>query len=323
MPALPDKLTIKHGLLTDIEASYGGGGSPVAATDAVLVEEAIDVALGYVHDGSRSPEVGAGGIFQRTTPGGRHATFPVAVLGRGSGSAYASAGDEVPDLQDLLRMAGNDMTFTTDHWDAEPNTLSADSGVLEGYSDGQKYVLTACVGTMGFVIDGPSFMRFEFELSATLAVPTDLAVPALTISVTPQPPKAENITLSIFAETGLICRRLEFAMNRDVGSRANINAAAHEGFIGGRRAPQLTALVEAVDLSTWNPYTAYDAATVGVISFGLGSAAGNQIDFLASQAQLAQAPTMDEDDPVSLWSLVFDLGQTAPGADDDYKITFT
>lgn len=325
MPALADKLTISHGLLTDIEASYGGGGSPAGSTDAVLIEEPIDVALAYAHDGSRNPALGAGGLLQRAAPAGRHGSFTVPILGRGLGAAYTAGSDEVPDLQDLIRMCGHDATRsgTTPNtlWTFAPNTLNTDSGVLEGYTRGEKFVATGCMGSMRFILEGS--WRFEFDLSATFAQPVESALPTLTLDASLIPPKAENISLDINGETALVVRRIEFNQNRTLANRMNQNAAGgHEGFQGTRRAPQLTVLIEQPAFSKINPYSLFEAATAMAVSFGVDGGTGNKIAFAADQAIIAQAPGYDEEDDIALLTLVFDLAQTAPGAEDDYALTF-
>lgn len=325
MPALVDKLVIDHGLLTDIEASYGGGGSPAGATDAILLEEPVEVSLQYGNTGDRTPGLGAGGLIQRAAPTGRHGSFTVPVLGRGLGSAYTAGTDEVPDLQDLLRMCGHDAarsgTTPNTKWDFTPNTTNTDSGVLEAYGRGERFVATGAMGSMNFTLEG--YWRFDFDLLATFAQPTEVALPALTVNASLIPPKAENISLSFFGETALVCRRIEFAQNRTLANRLNLNAAeGHEGVQGTRRAPRVTLLLEQPAFSKLNLWNLWETAAQGALSFAVDGGTANKLAFSAPQVSISEPPTLEEEDDIAMMSVVVECLQTAPGADDDYTLTF-
>lgn len=333
MAVATEKYIITHGLLAKApESSYGAGGALVG-TDAILTEERAEVTPIFNTDGERNPASGQGGRFPKVGPGGRHADFQVSVLGRGSNAAY-SAILFPDDVHEFLLASGHavttDLTASAESQTYDPVTAQDASFHAEAYTRNEKFTLVGGLCSMSFVIDGPTFTRFDFASIAIMdVVPAEGAVPALTIA-SHQPPKAESLALNIGDFLIPRVKGVRFNQNINLQKRNDVNAAS--GFAGvgqGFRNPILEIDIEATALvgspfhttAGIDPYALWEAATQLPISFDVGSVQYNRWKFIAAQAQLINV-TKAEEGEIALWTLEFGLAQTAPGADDDYSLVF-
>lgn len=317
-----EKLVTLYGLLGNTEASYNAGGALAAASHGILLAEPVAMAIDYVHAGERGPAPGASGLLKRGKPSGRFGELTAKIEGRGRGSAY-SGSNFPPDIHTLMRISGHSATVDTT-LNAEKVTYrpvsdraSFASGVFEGYARGQKYPITGAYADFTFMIDGPSFLMFEFALQGLIGIPTDVAVPAISYPGA-EPPKAENIGLTIGAWSPVV-RKVGFKANRGRSARADVNGAGHQGFSLGRRNPELEITVEAVPLSVFDPYTARDSATSYAVTLTVGGVQYNKIQFTAAQAQIANVAD-EEDEDTALWTLTMPCAQSSPIANDDYEL---
>lgn len=339
MPSQVEKQTLDHGLLLATEASYGAGGSLAGTDDAVLVEEPVEIVPSYAGSGERGPSVGRGGPWQKAPPVGRFAEgFTIPVLVRGADEAYSSS-IFPSDIHVPLRISGHDVsTDSSAGTESQTYTPTVDassyaSGVVESYTRGELQTVEGVLGSLSMEFEDSGFLRADVECSGLVTTdPTDASVPSLTLD-THQPPKGENLQLSVGNLTAGRIRSLTFNQNRAIGPRLDRNASdAHGGFHGGAIDPELQVEIEATALSTASPpheassidpYELYALATVLEVSFTIGSTQYNRMTFTASQAQISAEPEKGEDaEGVALWTLTFQLGQSSPGAGDWYTITF-
>jgi hypothetical protein len=192
------------------------------------------------------------------------------------------------------------------------------SAAGELYSRGQKWPVTGVYADMGFEIDGPGLMIFEFPFMGLVSIPTDVAVPSITYNAT-QPPKAESVALAIGAWATPVVRKVGFKANRKASPRANINNPGHAGFSPGHRDPQLTITVEAAALATFDPYTLRDNATPQLVTFTVGATQYNKIKFTAAQAQIIEVAE-ERDEDTALWTLTFTCPPSNNVLNDDYSL---
>lgn len=307
-------------LLAKLEGSYGGGGVLAAASDGILVTEPPMVDLDYAHDGTRNGSW-PGGNAKRVAKSGRYGTLPVATEFTGAGSAYSASA--VPNIHALLRALGYsatlDATAAAEKYTYAPGTPG--SLVLDAYAAGEKRTLKGVYGqSLAIAADGPVVPAVSAELMGFCdALPADASVPAVTYPNV-QPPKATNITLSINAVTSLVVRSFNFSVEQPLTARLDENSGGHKGFAYGNQVARLEAVVEAVALSTLNPYNLADAQTAFATSLQIGSTQYNRLKLAASQAQLSEVEDQD-DGPVALWSLVLELQASAPGLLDTHTLT--
>jgi hypothetical protein len=318
-------------LLAKLEGSYNGGGALAAATDGQWLLEEFAANITYVHDGKRINQApGTGNTFKRLKPTGLIMDGTPKFEGRGAGVAY-SASVFPPDVHVFLRASGH--SFVTDTTGgAEKQTYSPQSLndstwsslVCEGYARNQKYPFQALYCDMGFTVDGNGPMVFEFPFKAIGTVPTDVAPPAPTYqALTVTPPKAESAVLSFNGVSSLVVRKVSFKKNQVVaGPRINQQSPSIGGFAMGSRNPVFEVEVEAVALSTLNPYSLNDLATPIVITYQIGAAAVyNRIKFTANQAQVIDVKD-GKDGPTAIWTITSELKPSSPILSDDYSLAF-
>jgi hypothetical protein len=318
-----DKILILYGLLAKKEPSYNAGATLSAATDGVQLAEPAEATLSYVHDGARGTAPGNAGTLKRVAQSGGSAEISLSVEGRGLGSAYGASA--LPEIDALLRAAGHGATVVTTSG-AEtvtyaPVSASFASLALECYSRGQKWPMSGAYLDMGFSLDGPGLLMFNFDVSALFTIPTDVSCPSITYSAV-SPPKGESIAMAIGSWSNAVVRKLSFKANRARSPRANVNAAGHAGFSPGRRAPTLEVTVEACALATFDPYTVRKNATSLALSMLVGATLYNKIAFSAAQAQLVDVKE-ESDEATALWTLSFALATSTPVANDDYSLVYS
>jgi hypothetical protein len=336
------KLLNIYGLLQKLEPSYNGGGAVTAAADGQWLLDPGEAEVSYLHDGARIAQApGSGNSFKRLAPSGRDFKLRYRAEARGSGVAY-SASVFPPDVHVGMRMAGHSVT-TDVTGGAEKQTYAPlslndatwPSAVGEAYTRGQKYPFQAAYSDMSWEIDGPGTMVFEFPVSAIqTALPTDVVCPAITYqALTVTPPKAESMVWTFGSFTAGIIRSAKFSKNQTIsGPRLNQNNLGHSGFSMGGRNPTLEVVLEAVALTTadpWsaagtlNPYGLRDTAKAIAISMVLGpSGVYNRVKFNAAQAQVVDVKE-SADGPTALWTISFELKPSSPILSDDYSIAWT
>jgi hypothetical protein len=340
MASALEKVITLYGLLGDLESSYGGGATLTAADDAILLADKIDVPIMAAVTGERGPAPGVGASFARVQPRGWYTEFPLIVIARGAGSAYSTS--VVPrDLHAALQMSGHsavlDDTGGSEQYTYAPVSALDDfeSAAFEGYSRDEMIELVGAYSDFIFDIDGASFMRCEFPLRAVVdALPVDTALPSMTYQdLTVIPPTAVNLSIALGNFTGARSRKIRFQANRNVfGPRIDQNAASNPlaGFGIGRRNPTIEWTIEQTALATSpyhaaaaiDPYRLRDAGTELAFSFTLGSAQYNRIVFTASQVQVVDVRS-EEDDEAALWTLALECHTSDAVTDDDYQIELT
>jgi hypothetical protein len=318
-----DKLITLFGILAKTEASYNAGGSPSASTDGILLSEPADLAINYAHDGARGRANGTGGTLKRGAQSGRSGETTLKVEGRGRGAAYSAS--ILPEINALMRASGHGATVVTTGGSESvtyapvSDRASFVSAVLEAYARGQKYPLTGVYADLSFSIDGPGFLMFEFALSGIVGIPTDVAVPTITYQST-IPPKADAITYTLGSWSPIV-KSLSFKANRKRSPRARLNTPGHKGWSMGGRAPELEIVVEAVALSTFDPYTAREAGTSYASALVVGATQYNRFKHNAPVVQITNVED-DADEETALWKLTLALAPSSPTANDDYTAIF-
>jgi hypothetical protein len=309
------------------ETSYGVTGSYSGTSDAVHCTELPEFTLGYAYDGARNVAAGTLGNLKRIAPSGRTATGKLMIEAKGSGSAYASSANTVPNVHALLLAAGLSGSYSGSAWTFTPTPVSGtpSSVGLRVYARGEQYDLSH--GYTDFTVgsDSAAPAVFEFTFNGLASLPSDTSLPAASAYIYNEtaPPLNTNIGFTVDAVTSLKVRGWQFALGRTVSPRLDVNASAgHAGFQPERRNPTLTVTVEAVALSTFNPYTDRANATSRAITYTVGATAGNRIGFSFPYAQLVDVKDTG-DNGVATWELTYQLNPSTPGTDTDISISFS
>jgi hypothetical protein len=334
------KLPTIIGLTGKLEASYGAGGSPSNATDRILLEEPAEPSLEYAYDGARQPAPAMFGYLRRATPIGRGGSVAFKVAAKGAGAAYGAS--VLPNIHNLLRMAGFDAAIvTTGGSETVTYTPSLSptlggaalaSGVFNCYARAQVFPITAAYLDLAITADAPHHPVWEFSLKGLIGAIADTVVPSITYpTLTLDPPKSANVAFTLGNFTGAVLRSWSLKLGRQIGMRMNHNAAGgHGGFVVGRRTPVLEVLLEASSLQATpfhaataiDPYNLYDAATQLDCSLQIGSVQYNKWKFTAGKVQIMAPPTEENEDGAALWRLQLQCNPATISASDDLTFLF-
>jgi hypothetical protein len=175
--------------------------------------------------------------------------------------------------------------------------------------------LTGCFGTatLNFQTDG--FPSIDFSMTGFYGTPAVGVGPLGIVYEDHDPPACLNIglTLGAFAPIGVSKLTVDLGVkiteSKDMQAVSGLSAIR----ISGREA-KLTLECDVEELTTWNPYSIWEAKTKAAISFSMGAAA-NRVSFSAPAAQLEE-PKEAERDGQSIYQLSYLL----TGADDEYLI---
>lgn len=318
------KSNLLYAMEAQIETSYLNPVTYTPATDGVLLMEPVIVDPKYIFDGARPGAAGTAGAQPNAAPSGRYGELEIKVEMRGHDTAY-SASEAPRDLDVLLRASGFQRTFATPDQEYDLESSGFESCALRLFGEGQQYDLTGVYSDWRYDIDGPGFGVFTFNVGGVMvALPSDAGLPGA-LAYLPSsllPPKAESLALTLNSVSSFKVRKLALIGGRNIAQRPDLNAStAFAGYAAGRRDVMMEVTVEAEALSTFNPYSLADAATSFAASFTHGSAALNNMDFSAPQAQIVNVE-VEHDDPVALWNLTLKCPVSGQTADDELKLTF-
>lgn len=316
-----DKNIVVKALLAKAEPSYSGSVTLAAATDGIQMADRPELKISYDFDGARA--YGAA-TLARVGPSGRYCEGTVPIHGKGLGSAYSTA-SLVPNLQVFMLASGYSGSISGSAWKFTPTEPDTPQTSLElaSYERGEKRSLKGVYADLKVGTDNSSPPVFTFMVKGAISTPTQVARPAITYSGSAViPPKADALALSIGATSNMKVRGFSFELGRSITPRIDLNL--NNGFAGyapGPRAAKLTVTVEAMPLTTFDPYAAFAAATPYAVTLSIGTVANNRYFLSAPQAQLMSVDD-GEDGNAALWTLVFDLPQSAPSANDDHFWAF-
>lgn len=330
------KTAVVYGLLGNVESTYGTLPSLTGASHSIQLAELPDIGDDWGFDGARPNPPGSAGTQIRVGPAGRIIRpLSLKVEGKGGGAAY-SAGVKPRDLSVLLRIAGFsetlDATGGAEKYTFVPTapTAAPSSGGLEAYcrsnlsGNVEKWPINGAYADWSFDVEDGKPGIWTFDVQGRLdAAPSEVSWPTFTYAPTVLPPTAAPLSLSINAVTSLVCRKIGVKGNRGVQARFpdENTAAGHAGFHPGRRAIELTALIEKPLFATLNPHLLRAAGTPFASSFTVGATAYNKQGFTFAQSQV-KSVTDSQDGEVPLVELVISCHVSTPVLADDMSLVF-
>lgn len=211
-------------ILAKIETVYGTDSVPVAATDAVLVEN-----IGWSNEGLRMnerPAIRANiGTLQQVFGGTlRGLTFDIELKGGGG------AVDVPPEYGPLLRACaiGETIDPAVDVQYA-PVSIGHESVTIYYFQDGIRYILTGCVGNVSFSLETGGLGKMSFTMVGHSVTPTDIALPSPTV-LTTVPVALINVPFTIGGFSAVI-NALNFDVGNTVGNVPDMSAVDGYGQI--------------------------------------------------------------------------------------------
>src|SRR6476659_2916332 len=312
---MPDS-SKRGGLLVKIESVYGTDPVPVAATNAVAVmnpQYTTDVTLVERDQILRDSLSRLSAVIGRKLA---RLTFGVEIKGSGTAGTAVRAGP-------LLRSCGLSETIVavTSVTYAPVNT-GFESCTIYWYDGSKLHKLTGVYSTMRIVEEVGQFGRFEFTCTGIWNLPTDAAIPSMTLDTTkPQPIINLGLTLGGYSP---VAATLNIDLGVQVGERVDFNAT--EGLrglqitsrgVGGTIDPEST--TEAANPWYGNFKNATEVALAGNL---IGATAGNKVAITGPKIQY-EAPAPGERNQIRTLSLPLRFNPSTDANNDEIQIVMT
>ena len=298
-------LTRKRLILAKIESTYGTDSTP-AGTEAILVRnlEITPVQSDVVSRDLIRPYLGN---YENLLANTRvEVSFEVELAGSGT-AGTAPAWDAVIKS---CGMSGTVVASTSVTY--APVSSSFSSCTIYVNNDGVRHKVTGCRGSFAMNAEVGQIPTITFNMVGIYNAPDDSALPTPTYSnqATPVIFKNGNTTsFQIFSFSGAL-QSFSFDMACDT--------VYHE-LVGGskevlitNRAPNGSAMVEAVALATHNFFTDATNTATGNLTFQHGQTAGNIVTFTSAQTDLG-SPTYSDSDGIQMVTLPYVATPTTAG----------
>lgn len=300
-------------LLAKIEAAYGVDPTPTGAANAVL---AMNVTFSPMEgqDVERNlerPTLGANPMI----PAGLHArlSFEVDLVGSGTlGTA--------PAWGPLLRACAVAQTITAGaKVEYTPVTDAHESAAIYFQIDTTRHILLGSRGNAQLTVNAQGLPVIKFDFIGLFATPTEQAKPAVDYAswLAPKVASKQNTPIFTIAATPFILRSYNFNLGNQVEPRMLIG---YEGIVIVDKAETLDASVEAVPVSTYNPFTIAQAQTLQAVQLIHGTTPERRVQVdvpFAQQKRLTGLDTGNQN--IVEWPLQFAPQQSA--GNDQWKIT--
>lgn len=301
-------------LLAKIEATYGIDPVPTGAANAILATnvtfspmEGSDVQRNlertyFASDPSVPAELRS------------QITFSVELVGSG-------AAGTAPGWGPLMRACGAAQVVTpATSVEYSPITDNAESVTLYFDVDGTLHKMRGTRGTAVFAVSANGIPQINFTMTGLFAVPAEAAKPVVDYSIFQPPQIASTSNTPVFTIGGapFILRDFSLDLANDVQPRILVGQEAI--LITGRN-ERLSATVEAVPVSTYNPMQLAQSATAQAIVLQHGTVAGRRVKIETPAAVQQRLQSYNQNQNILEWPLVFSPQPTA--GNDQWKITLS
>lgn len=285
-------------LLAKIEGTYGVDAAPTGGANAVLATN-VQLQPMQGQDVSRELElVTLGG--QPTVPVEVHSTMSFEVELAASGAAGTA-----PAWGPLLRAcavaetisAGVSVTYN-------PVSAAHESVTLFFWVEDTKYALVGARGTAVIRVTAQGVPKIAFTFTGLFTAPAETAQATPTLTAWQKPIVATNANTPVFTLNGqsLVLRSLELDLANEVVTRFLIGS---ESVLITQKSETIAATVEAVPLTTLNPYALALAQTAVPLILTHGVGAGKIVTLNAPLAQIQRPSGLTQQQGIVEWPLSF------------------
>lgn len=301
-------------LLAKIETVYGTDAVPTALANAIL---ATNVSLSPMEgeDVKRNLERPYMGASPSLPVGLRSVlSFDVEAVG---GGALGVA----PGWGPLLRMCGVAQVVTAaTKVEYSPITDGHEAGSIYFAIDTTRFVLLGSRGTCVLTLSAQGIPTFRFTITGLFTMPSEQAkvTPTLTGFQTPQVATSANTPTFTVGGISFLLRDFTFDLGCDVQPRLLIG---QERILIVDKAESLKTTVEAVPLTTYNPYSIAQAGTTQAVQLVHGTAIGRKVTVDLPAAQQERLTGLENNQNIVEWPLSFTPQPVA--GNDQWKITLT
>lgn len=269
-------LESKAVICVKLESTYGTDPTP-GATDAILASDLKAEPAGKTL-GRKAALPYFGGLDGINVGEAIKIAFSIELRGAGV------TPNTPPRIGRLLRACN--MTETIDSTPALENTKydpnSAENGesiAIYFYKDGILHKAMGCVGTwkLEAAVNEISKISFDFTGLYASGHASSVAFPTPTFGDAAKPPIFRSASFTVHAYAALISK-LSVDIGNKIAKRSDANSATgiYRYWISDREA-RGGCDPEVVALATFNPWSLWDATTVGALSATIGNAAGNRL----------------------------------------------
>lgn len=286
----------RKALLAKLETTYGVDPTMTGAANAIL---ASDIRLSPMEgqDIERNldlPWFGNDG----TIPAGLHAKIAFKVELAPSGTAGTA-----PAWAPLIRACGASQTIVAaTSVTYAPVSTGFESVAISLNIDGQSQTLLGCRGTFKLTIGAEQIPYLEFEFTGLFAAPAEVALPTPTLTAFQMPLAAGAVNTPTFTIGGTSLQMSSFMF--DLG-----NQVEPRFLVGGRdilitdRAEKVETKVNAVALTTLNPWSLAAARSTVAVNLQHGTAAGARATLAIPVAQVMRTTALEMSQNVLEWPL--------------------
>lgn len=283
-------------LLGKIEATYATDSTPTGAADAILASN-ITFQPMEGQDVSRDLEL-PWLAAQATIPAGLFSRMSFRVEMVPSGTVGTA-----PAWGPLLRACGVAQTISEDTSVAyNPVTDSHESVTMHFWVGATRYVMKGSRGTCVLRFTAQGIPYLEFSLTGLFSLPSEeaRATPTLTAFLKPDLVSSAKTPTFTVDSVSFVMRSFSLDLANDVQTRFLVGS---ESVLIVDRADLATAQVEAVPLSTWDPFD--EAVEQSTVAVGIvhGTVAGRIASLAIAGAQVQRLQGFENSQNILEWPL--------------------
>lgn len=298
---------------------YGTDPVPTGAANAVLMTD-VELRPMEGQDVSRNlerPFIGA----QQSVPVGIHVVLTGSVELAPSGETGVA-----PAWGPLMRMCGIAEVVTPDDTPGDgtveytPVTDDHEDGGIYFWIGSTQHTMTGVRGDWEWTHNAQAIPVVRFTLTGLFALPSEVVRPSVDLSQFQAPEVATMTNTPTFTlgGVGLVLSQFSFRLGNSVEQRLLIG---REAILINDRNEQITARVEAVPLTTLDPYTAAFASTKKALVLEHGTAPGKRIRLDAPNCTTARLSGYEQSQNVAEWPL--SLSPQPDEGDDQWTLTLS
>lgn len=301
-------------ILAKIEGAYGTDAVPTGAANAVLAMN-VEISPMEGQDVTRDierPELSADPMI----PVGVHVvlSFDVELVGSGTlGTA--------PAWGPLMRMCGAAQTVTPGvKVEYAPITGNEESGSIYFMIGNTRHVILGARGTFVYTLNANAIPVKRYTMTGLFTVPGEAAtiVPVYTAWQQPQVATKANTPTFTIGGVNFILREFSLDLGNQVEPRMLIGSETIEIV---DRAEALRCRVEAVPVSTYNPFQVALNQTLQAVSLIHGTVANKRVQLDLPSCQQKRVTGYEESQGILEWPLEFTPLPVA--GNDQWKITLS
>jgi len=278
-------LTRNKTLLAKEESVYGSDPTPTVAANAI---ECKNVKVNYPADTQERDTV-RGDLSPVSPVTGKYyaeISFDVELKGSGTKGTAGKLGDllEACAFAETVS-AGSSVVYKPTSDSIKSITIYDYEHVSAGSS--RLHKITGARGTVSLKLTAGQVAMLSFAFKGKYNAPADVARPDAPTIETTVPPVVKSASFSLNSVTSLVVQELSLDMQNEVVQEDDMNdASSLKGFLITSRKPSGSFNPEAVQVSTYDFWTDWIAATARALSVVVGSADGNKVTITAPKVTL-------------------------------------